>query len=687
MVHSHRQAHRQFTRRENGAPLANLPTRTEIMERSRVIVARSTCTNDTDDGCRLPTVTPTLPIILGVVIPIVVAAVVMVYLHRRNIKKLQEEDARDKYKSLDFGMDPSLVGGGASRGAKGPEMKVTEKTGASAAHMKGLSLDMDVEAPYILPAGLHGSHESLHSLSRSTQDPHDPYRPVTFINGDGSSIRSDSRTYKNDNGSMYTTSSGGTDRNGLLKNASNMPKSAPPRVDSDLKFPEPIAVPLSPLNPRTYDAMPPPLPPPSGEALPATPLQSAAPLPLVQEARATANASPRPMRIQSQQAVVSSKGHVASFMSDSSFGEGFQITPPSPTQPSKPVDSIEEEPATPAAPQPRRSVRQSQALGLGIDASAANNPNRLSSGVPNSNRLSMSLRPLPHEDPNEDPEQRANRIRSFYKEYFDDSKPEPAGNMYPDNDQGDDYTSEYLDGTVFDPHSGQFVVAHAQGPQAPFAQPVTRRAMTPPPRAPPRFRSDSSGPRSRRMSNGSMASSAAFPPRNMSSLSGQMSAPRKPLPPPVALSSLPTPGQLKDDTAIFNAMDFAPPVSYRERQNGMRPDSPLGNPRPFSPSVRAASPMLASAYDELPVMPSPHLLRNSTTFTALDFAPPPRFRDDGNMSDAGSIHSNRSGMSQAGRFAIRNGANRVSKIPADMVTTKDDLANQLRPQMDMVGRG
>lgn len=34
---------------------------------------------------------------------------------------------------------------------------------------------------------------------------------------------------------------------------------------------------------------------------------------------------------------------------------------------------------------------------------------------------------MPSDDPQENPEERANRIRSFYKEYFDDSKPEPAG--------------------------------------------------------------------------------------------------------------------------------------------------------------------------------------------------------------------------------------------------------------------
>lgn len=514
------------------------------------------------------------------------------FLHRRNLRKLREEDMKDKYKSLDFGMGPNH-GGGASastRGRKGaPEMINTdmEKARIAPAHEKGLSLDMDVGSPYILPSAVHGSRESFHSLSRSTHDPHDPYGPVSF-NNDGGSMRSASRPYRHDNASVYTASS--TPNEGLLKNAQIMPHSVPPRSESkspEVKVPEPIAVPLSPLNPRTYDPL---------SAPPAPPATSA--LPPVQELRATANTSPKPFpRVQSQEAaVVLNNAKTTSFMSDSSFGDGFQVTPPSPTQ-AKPTIDKSAAPATPAplAPQPRRPERQSQALGLGVDGFSQN-----------TNRLSMSLRPLPppSEEANESAEQRANRIRSFYKEYFDDTKPEPEINpIYNDNDYYDDYTSEYLDGTVFDPETGSFVIAHAQGPQAPFAQPVTRRAMTPPPRAPPRFRSNN-GPRGTHMSGSSAASSPRFqPPRNMSSMSGRM-GPRKPAPPPVALASLPTPGQLKEDTALFNAMDFAPPVSFRERQNGMRPDSPLGNPRPFSPSVRPHTP-LAGSYDDLAAMPSP----------------------------------------------------------------------------------
>lgn len=622
-------------------------------------------------------------------VPVVGLMIVLIILHRRNKRKLAEEDARDKYKSMDWGMEGGV--GGVKKGKGGPEMALTEKE-LQGAHNRGLS--METGSPYILPVGLHGSRESFHSLSRSHNDPHDPYRPVTFLN-DGQSVRSQSRAYGHDNGSLYTTSSGGTDKHrmgaGLLNNAQRMSTSNPIRVEPlspdgsrspDGKLSD-QGIALSPLNPR-YENEPLPAPPapPANAASPESKAATPANVPIISAPKPAATRSSvqeptaptYPPRIQSQAAVVheSANANTASMISTSSYGDGFQITPPSPPRQTETAPV----PQGPFAPQPRRPDNRNT---LGVDEFGHS-----------TNRLSI-LRPLPPDVPEEseeNPEDRANRIRSFYKEYFDDSKPEPAGG-HSYTDYYEDYGSEYhQDGALFDTNSRAFVAAQ---PNAPFAAPVTRRAMTPPPRAPPRFRSGTvtggPGPRGQHMSNSSLASSQ-YPPRGMSSMSGRLPAPgpRKPLPPPAALSSLPTPAKLSADAMVFNPLDFAPPVSFRDRQNGLRPDSPLGTPRPYSPTVRPHTP-LASSYDDLAAMPSPHLLRKSGTFTALDFAPPPRFRDPGsNASDAGSIRSNRSGMSQASRFAIANGANRVSKIPKGVVFTKDDLMTQLRPKMDLVSK-
>jgi hypothetical protein len=224
-------------------------------------------------------------------------------------------------------------------------------------------------------------------------------------------------------------------------------------------------------------------------------------------------------------------------------------------------------------------------------------------------RLSMGFRPLPPDVVTEtdDPEIRANRIRSFYKEYFDDSKPAPQGQYY------EDYDENYLgDAAYFDPDTNQFVM--------PYAEPVTRRAMTPPPngarfqgfQGPPRPRQGSMGAMST-MSGGRRRGPQMYPPgpypqgpRAYSSASGRMDqrGPRRPIPPPAPLNTLPTPSKLRDDSfALMGSIEFAPPQTYRDRAAG-RSESPFGERRPYSPAVPSFAPVV-SAFEELAPIPSP----------------------------------------------------------------------------------
>src|SRR5690242_13656362 len=187
-------------------------------------------------------------------VPVVGISVVLFFLHRRNQKKLAEED-KDKYRSMDFGLETK---GGRAGPKKGPEMSISEvEKEMSGSHARGISLEHG--SPYILPVGLHGSRESFHSLSRSNHDPHDPYRPVTFMT-DAASVHSTSRAYGKDTGSLHTMSSAGTkgrnnDGLGLLQNAQRMSTSHPIRGESlspdgsrsPIQFPDPNAQPLSPL--------------------------------------------------------------------------------------------------------------------------------------------------------------------------------------------------------------------------------------------------------------------------------------------------------------------------------------------------------------------------------------------------------------------------------------------------------
>jgi len=690
----------------------------------------------------------TLPIILGVVIPVVAAGILFLYLHRRHVRKQREEDANDRHASLDFGLGDVPQPGRTKRPPGTPDTYGGEKNGKS---RNQLSMDMGVNSPYILPSQLNNSHESLRSMSRNMLHEHeDPYRPVTqYYPSDGASMRSQPRVGGDNGSSIYTGSSKETPARlqefsastNLLSNAGGMPVSTPPTTGftppvrqgslppkspamasnpaiSELSgSPPPPPYPVEPVqahiddssarkflpsNPRpgqnltpaasvgdresftsndgaglrlsnnylgafinargpspTSDLPPSPAP---ERSLPITPSKRMSP-PVTN----SLPTNPRPARKESLAQPVAQQAETQNIADDESdYGNGFQITPPSPKN--KAAEVV-------------RGQRYSMDVPPEEFAQAG-------LGAPgfDPRRLSMGFRPLPPNAVTEsdDPEIRANRIRSFYKEYFDDSKPAPQGQYYEDYD-------ENYNGAEY----GQEGNSHAM----PYAEPMARRAMTPPPRGPPRFQGQGQ-PRGRMGSMGAMSTggmsaggmrgppqmypSGPYPqgPKAYSSASGRQGPPRKPMAPPQDLTTLPTPSKLRDeDFDMMNPMDFAPPKTYRDRVAG-RSESPMGERRAYSPAVSPFVPTV-SAFEELAPVPSPHVLRKSGTFTGLDFAPPKKFRDPDAMSDAGSIRSNRSGVSQMQIGAIRNGAYRVSRLPQDMVGTKDDLLNSLKPQWGM----
>lgn len=651
----------------------------------------------------------TIPIILGVTIPLFGSIFLFLYLHRRQVRRQREEDLNDRTNTMDFGLDhvPGLPG---KRKFEEPMDEIDSKEKGRSGRPRQMSLDLEPICPYLLPAELQSSKESLRSLSWTVHQKEDPYRPVVQYLDDG---RSSYARSKFDGSSVHTASSGSPSRlqdlskSELLSNAAKMPRSTPPG---------PSLVP-----PPRYNSLPPgdgnrsPVSPgaessiggkspiddekmgvgarsPPMDALPKTPSgRGLSPAPSSPQPPSPARTA-SPNR-DSRNGNGMYEEHNSNYMIQgashievprpAALQNGNRKMPPQPLSskptPQQPLpmpfapadddyDDYEVTPPSPTASEDTRGRRRTRySMDVPPDEFA-----KAGLGAPgfNPNRVSMTLRPLPPRDVGEleDPEEKANRIRSFYKEYFDDSKPPPPGQYGPS--AHDDYAMDET--TYFDPDTNKFVIP------MPYAEPVTRRAMTPPPRA-PRFR----GPAAARPRMGSMGSMQYPGPRAASSVSQRMppQAPPKKFAPPQPLTSLPMPSRLGDDSfALMNAADFAPPVSHRERQAG-RSESPFGERRPYSPTVRAHTP-LVSAFEDLPAMPSPHLLRKSGTFTALDFAPPRKFRDQDTMSDAGSIRSARSGISAIQHEAVRKGAYRVSRLEKDMVGTKDDFMNSLKPKWD-----
>ncbi|KAL2819934.1 hypothetical protein BDW59DRAFT_151120 [Aspergillus cavernicola] len=644
---------------------------------------------DNSGRCEKPTSTAsntTLPVVLGAVIPIVCAIIVLIFLHRRNVKKLRNEDANDKHRSLDFGLDLPPTGG--------KSMQEKDNT-RNNPHMKGMSFDIG-PSPYILPPSMRGSKESLNSLSRSIMADDDKYRNINhYFAPDNQSVRSQRRGYDDAASVVGSTRRGafGDDMNsGLLGNAQRISRSSPPLYNTpsergvqspvnhhqvhdtgfDLhlpRSPSPIHVPgLVPINESTLDsgkaAHTPTIGPSASNYLPEH--QPDFPLRDTLPTHVESNSAPTNDTI-----IPTPRISFPSSDGASDYGDNGDNGDKRASNPVVPAVNIQKADSTPTdeesydhAPIPTLPEEPPQSSNLRLD------PRR------DTRRMTMGLRPLPPDDPADNPEQRANRIRSFYKEYFDDSK---AGQREPYyEDFTDDYYAHDGDDYVYDPVTGEYYDAVP----APYAEPVNRRAMTPPPRAPPRFQGAP-----RHMATGSVGglSERIQPPgpRAFSSASARFPGgrgPRRPVPPPSPLSVLPSPHMLKDDS-IMSAIDFAPGSSFKDQREG-RPETPLGGTRPYSPMVRAHTP-LVSVFDDLAPMPSPHQLRKSGAFDNLDFAPPPRFKNQDTMSDAGSIRSTRSGVSVAHLQNIRNGAYRVSRLPPETVGTKDDLMSNLRPTWDM----
>lgn len=581
-------------------------------------------------------------------VPVVIALCVLLYLHRKTTRRHKLEDSDDKYKSLDFGADvggkgtkrkSTLFGGNAEKGLSAPN------------HTKGLSMDMNLSSPYLLPPDIQQSRESLNSLAKSIHQHEDPYRHIaTYTNSDAGSLRSFPRgpTSTTDRGSLVKERDSSFKPRPIATNLPTRQMSLPtaplPQV--------PPAVQEPPRQPFVESEIPKSAPPAKsefnftddGSALPQVPS------PYVDMPAMPALTEPAPVARKDMTPNRDSSALPSSDVQRTVVPAGLGIVDPT-AQPSPPPTGAlpetprpgrkESKPVVSDVPSDYEDYAHQFQFSVGEDepdtpedrGRQASRPNDAAHApglnVPQkeNKRLSIGVRPLPPDDflSSEDPEFRANRIRSFYKEYFEDSKeerpPVPALPQAQRAQYVEDYDAGYMgDAAFYDPDSNAFVM--------PCAEPVTRRAMTPPPssnRRPmpggPNMRgpggphgSFGPGPRGPPMGRPRAGSTiSAGPgrfgpasPRPGSSASARMSprAPKKPLPPPSALSTLPTPSKLRDDAfLISNPIDFAPPPTFKDQAAG-RSQSPLGERRPFALAVPIASP-ISSSFDDMAALPSP----------------------------------------------------------------------------------
>ncbi len=574
---------------------------------SSAFPSKSCAPDDSSAICEKPvsrSSNTTLPIALGIVIPLTMALVIFFVLHRRHVRKLRSEDANDRHKSLDFGMgdvNPAGKKGGKQK-KKGnvlPEMSVAdpEKT-LGRGRGRGLSMDMHMSNPYLLPPELQKSRESLHSMSRTVNSGDDKYRPATtFIPNDETVSRDGSTTRGADDSSSYTTSTRrvvGEKENelnqSLLRNAQRMSRSMPPtgRTSITSAGSTPVTQDLEQSNTSPRKLIPQTLlsenlqPPSSDENRDSyrSDLSKDGPTAGLRKSNDYLGA------------FIRSGGPSA--LENKSHEQKERTTPISPPVESagkvspKAVVSL---PRLVADPEPLNfdfpkfddsvPIIKMTAPDSGPVSQVPEAPLPADSDKPSTQqyeqdfdydvrRLTMGVRPLPPDDPTDDPEQRAIRIRSFYKEYFDDAKPGPVYTQQDYHTGGE--RLDYHDPVYHEP-SG-----HPHNKGAPFAQPIARRAMTPPPRGASSLQASS-----RLVASASGGHFVQSGPRAYSSASVRLGDSNRgplnkkpPPPPPTPLQILPTPHMLKDDT--FIPTDFAPPSSFKERRAGT-PDSLKGGLR------------------------------------------------------------------------------------------------------------
>jgi hypothetical protein len=667
--------HRDLFQRPGPIPDMNIEGLLEIRQPS--VVARSPQSStsssasqvtscgpkDTTGPCeRNVSTSATLPIALGVAIPLTVAFVLMIILHRRHVKKLRREDAEDANKSLDFGLDGSPRKDNKKQkkhGRNAPEMSVAEAQGAVRGD-RGVSLDLGMGNPYLLPPELKESRESLHSLSRASGTGDDKYRTTSFIPDDGS-IRSPSslRSHWDDSSTTHTGSS-------QRKMDSESTKGLLPQPPITINEPLPTHHKRIANTQMRNSFLAPGLEGPTRDSFVSTTSSNGA----VAALRASNNylgafisggmakkkndlpkeeIATSVVELEGSTPVQESPAAVGRYelsernstlpdlvVKDFDFNipsDGLKAVAYEPTTYHDMTTGQESQPSQTGLAPPdskttnrRSSIYEDELIrfsqqeqemnfteGHSHEASAETethtfqpisstvNPQSVNAQEHDGDyyedeesynideyksvlgydarMLVMGQRPLPPDDPTENPEERAIRIRSFYKEYFDDSlKPAsgPAARVsYYDGSEN--YIDDYYGTSSSTPYG-------SRGPSAQDRAPQGRHRAT--------------------------VSSGAYhgpEPRAYSSASGRMGPrrmpPKKNLPPPAPLLTLPTPSKIQEDSMLPNAIDFAPPQVFKKQRAGT-PDSLRGGQQPYSQPTKTFNP-LVSSFDDLAVLPSP----------------------------------------------------------------------------------
>ncbi|KAK9315681.1 hypothetical protein V1524DRAFT_428696 [Lipomyces starkeyi] len=672
--------------------------------------AESSCTSNSKSSfCEKPVGAPTLPIALAVAIPLTVAIIVLLVLHRRHVRRLKKEDlvaAQIDLNHNDFDMTPPR---------NGPRSGWEKIYGND--YLLPLGNDfsqsrVSLNSPYdVIPrevSRLHGNRsytalprapESAKLRNTNIYQQDSPYDFRNQFKGHNTSTKTPSRLSR-----LSTMTYSALDVNA----AQNLPKLSMAEESfemQEMSRPQSVLVdtPSSdasassdPIVKAVYNGfheLPQDSPsasdlsssPPGLSLSPPESIHSLSPTPFPTRSDSVKRLSQRYQRrlstappVPSRESKLSPEDRVSYYEDPSSSESGTDNEADSSS-----VEIYREtlEPST------LQSLANSDEL---IDATAANGFN-LASPQDSISQPENSLRRQRLFSSPADAEERANRLHSFYEDYFD--KPMPNGHepALPILTQ-DDSTVAY-DSTAVDPAprvvpSPNVVLSstaaaggslrpaprhpigsysHFQGevPRSlssqsgrPFEEEVQDR------REPQPYPACNSGyytPQYQRQHH-------PYMPQKQPMM--QHAQPKR-LPPLQQLSPLPTPHQLGEERILGSPTLFAPPRRPRAGTAGSSVGSSGGSP---------TTPQQQWTEMQLRTLPTPYMLRNSASYSGLEFLPPKKYSPSG-VTTPGSDVDN---MYQYGRSQHIVGNRLSQQLPRELVPVgRDGVEDNLRPQWRM----
>ncbi|MCO5559782.1 hypothetical protein L7F22_013386 [Adiantum nelumboides] len=377
----------------------------------------------------------------------------------RNVKRQRAEDANDPHAHLDFGTGDAPIGGGKKKLGRKSILMMGGEKGQHKTNQ--LSMDMNLESPYLLPPQAQNSHDSVHSLTRNYPQEYDPYRMVS--SECGNSIRS----YNKETGGLvprvpYSPSDNAStpvEKETLAKDPFATPPPAPEPTHQGPAQPQ-LQDPILPVQPVVPEIDTVPYPD-EKEAMPRVPSIQEPPPAMAKSPEDRRYSPPRdgphqfelPGMAQSDNIGMASGGDISppprhpnnqpdglglnldlpqpmSPLKDDMFGNQQHIQPQSAqivsadSRLSKESDYGYQDAYQPQI-QTSEYYDQYEDDGRGrsrqsrMDLDMQQQQQSQGLGVPqqDNKRLSVGFRPLPPDEAleSEDPEYRANRIRSFYK--------------------------------------------------------------------------------------------------------------------------------------------------------------------------------------------------------------------------------------------------------------------------------